>query len=480
MSAPGPVDDVDWSSRGSGAVLRQLGIVALLVGALLLLHRFAVPPDAGFDPTGLLALGFVVLASYTIGELTMVVRLPHITGYLLAGVALGPSVAQLLPGAPPPFDRGVLNPQVIEQLGLLDALAVALIALSAGGELRLETLRRGLKAIVSVLLGHFATVMVVMTLFVFAISGVVPAVALPGLGELGTPGALAFGVVVASVSFATSPAATLAILSESGAKGPMSRTVMSTVVLKDVVVVVTYTIASVLAAQVVGAGGAGAGVVLSLAWHVLGSLALGAGLGGLIVLYMRFVRREVLLFLVGLVYVATYLAGALHLDPVLLFLAAGFTVANFSAHGEALIDSVQRLSMPVFVVFFTLAGARLHLEELAQLWPFAIALVLARAAAVFFGVRVGARLGGADESTRRYGWMGFLSQAGVAITLASKLGADLGATGQTLSTLLIAGVALNEIVGPVLLERAVKLSGEAAPRATQTPEAAAQAEPTGW
>jgi Kef-type K+ transport system membrane component KefB len=182
------------------------------------------------------------------------------------------------------------------------------------------------------------------------------------------------------------------------------------------------------------------------------------------VLYLRFVKSEVLLFLVGVVYVATYLAGALHLDPVLLFLAAGFTVANFSKHGEALIDSVQRLSMPVFVVFFTLAGARLHLEELAHLWPFAIALVLVRAVSVFAGVRLGARLGKADAGTQRYGWMGFLSQAGVAITLSAKLGEDLGAPGRTLSTLLIAGVAINEVIGPILLERALTLSGEAAPR----------------
>jgi len=80
------------------------------------------------------------------------------------------------------------------------------------------------------------------------------------------------------------------------------------------------------------------------------------------------------------------------------------------------------------------------------------------------GVGLGARIGKADPGTRRYGWMGFLSQAGVAITLAAKLGEDLGAPGRTLSTLLIAGVAINEMIGPVLLERGLILSGEVAPR----------------
>lgn len=477
MSRSGGVDDVDWSSRGRGAVLRQLGIVGLLIGALLLLHRFAVLPEAGFDPTGLLALGFVVLASYTVGELSMVVRLPHITGYLLAGLLLGPSFAALWPHALPPFDRGVLNPQVISQLGLLDTLAVALIALSAGGELRLETLRRGLRAIVSVLAGHFVTLMLAMPVFALLISGIIPAIALPGFGDVGPLGAITLGTAMGAISFATSPAATLAILSESGAKGSMSSTVMSTVVLKDVVVVITFTVAALVAGRVIGTNAGEGSIWLGLSWHIVGSLGLGAGLGGLMVLYLRFVDSEIMLFLVGVVYVATYLSGALHLDPVLLFLAAGFTVANFSKHGEALIDSVQHLSMPVFVVFFTLAGARLHLQELAYLWPFAIALVLVRGVVVFAGVGLGAHVGKADPGTRRYGWMGFLSQAGVALTLSAKLGEDLGAPGRTLSTLLIAGVAINEVIGPILLERALTLSGEAAPRATTQVDAAAKDRP---
>ena len=89
--------------------LRKIVIVLLMVGAMLLVHRYAVPGE-GFDPRGLLALGFVILATYTIGELAEAVGLPHITGYLLAGLALGSSAAeflhQALPGVPipPPLD----------------------------------------------------------------------------------------------------------------------------------------------------------------------------------------------------------------------------------------------------------------------------------------------------------------------------------------------------------------------------------------
>ena len=95
--------------------------------ALYQFEQFAQHP---FDPSGMLAFGFVVLASYTIGGLVGQIRLPHITGYLIAGLVFGPSLARVLSGfgLPPPFDKGILNDEVIEQLSLFDTLAVALIA----------------------------------------------------------------------------------------------------------------------------------------------------------------------------------------------------------------------------------------------------------------------------------------------------------------------------------------------------------------
>ena len=116
--------------------------------------------------------------------------------------------------------------------------------------------------------------------------------------------------------------------------------------------------------------------------------------------------------------------------------------------------------MPVYVVFFTLAGAKLHLDEVVHLFAFALALVGVRILAIYLGVRAGAWVGGADEGTKKHGWMGFVSQAGVAITLAGFVKTRFGEPGEALSSLLIAGVAINEIVGPVLLKVGLGLAGE--------------------
>lgn len=448
-----------------GAAFRQAVIVTILVGAVLLLHRFG---DAGgsdqFDPTAMLALGFVVLASFTIGHLGELAKLPHITGYLLAGMFFGPSIGGLVEhyvhvSLWVPFNEGVLNDAIITQLSPLETLAVALIAITAGGELKIETLKSGLRAILSILVVQLILVLGAIVGLFYVMSGAFPALTLPGLGEIGREAVIPIGLMLGAIGFATSPAATIAVINETGSKGPMSRTVLSTVVLKDVFVIVLFGIFSALALQALG-GSSDGNLASDLFIHIFGSILAGVVLGLGLVVYLRFVNAELMLFIAGTVYLGSFLSTELHLDSVLVFLVAGFTVSNFSRHGDTLIHTVERLSMPVYVVFFTLAGAKLHLHEVIGAFAFALALVLTRMTAIYLGVRVGSWIGRADPATKKHGWMGFVSQAGVAITLAQFVRRDFGAPGEALSNLLIAGVALNEIIGPIALKVGLGWAGE--------------------
>lgn len=444
-------------------VRRQLTVIVLLLFGMVGLYRFDQFAMHDFDPTAMLALGFVVLASYTIGGLVGQIKLPHITGYLIAGLVFGPSLAKSLAGLslPPPFDKGILNDEVIEQLDLFDTLAVALIAITAGGELKIDGLRKGLRAITSILAGQVVAVLGLVTALFWLISGAVPVIALPGVEGLPMAAAIAVGAMVASVSLATSPAATIAVIMESRAAGPMTQTVLSSVVLKDVLVVVAFAVASAIVGTQLGVTTMEGGIAAYLFQHIVVSILFGAFVvGGLMALYLRYVNQELLIFVVGVVFLVSYIAGVLEWDPVLVFLAAGFGVANFSKHGHRLIETVERLSLPVYVVFFTLAGAKLHLEELRQVALYAVALVLVRGFALYSGTKVGARIGRADEATQQFGWMGFVSQAGVSILLAAIVGNAFGELGRSLETLIIGGVAINELVGPVMFKMGLGLAGE--------------------
>lgn len=468
------------STQGSIDVLRKSVIIGCLVASLILLHRFAAPSEE-FDPTGMLALGFVVLASYTVGELVGVIKLPHITGYLFAGLLLGPSFAHLVPVSTSwaPFDRGVLNEDVIGQLDLFNTLALALIAITAGGELKIDGLKEGYRKIFGVLGGQSIAIFILIPIFFVMVSGLVPAIGLDDFSSFGFAGSLAIGAVLASISLATSPAATIAVINESGAKGEVTQTTLATVVLKDVVVVVLFSLTAAISVSLLGSESTGPGALAQeLSWHILGSLFIGAGIGLGIAAYITWVRHEVLLFLVGLIFTSAFVAQQWHLDPALLFIAAGFAASNFSSKGDTLIHEVERLSAPVYVVFFTLAGAKLHLDTLAQMAPYAFTLVAIRMIALYFGVGLGGRAVSAPEPLRRYAWMGFISQAGVALTLAElarsipdpKLYAGAG---DTFATLVIAGIAIHEVIGPVLLKVGLGLAGEL-PKGTQESEEASQ------
>ncbi|MDG1481053.1 MAG: cation:proton antiporter [Myxococcota bacterium] len=439
--------------------VRKGMIVGALFGAMFLMYRYAVPSESP-DPTGLLALGFVVLAAFLIGELVEVIKLPHITGYLLAGLALGPSVAHTFHGAlPPPFDVGILNENVIGQLGILNDLALPLICLTAGGALDVPSIRKAIKPILGLLTGQTILMFVGCIGLVYLISGPLPFLKMDALADLPMSGILAIGAVVGSISLATSDAATIAIIVSTRAKGPLSTNALSVAVLKDILVVIFFSASTAFAV-----GALGTGEAASFADSMIGiglSVVMGLGLGWGIHLYLKYINAEVLLFLVAMIYTMTFVADSLGAESALMFIAAGFIAANYSEHGDRLISEVERLSMPVFVVFFTLAGAKLHLDVLVSMAGFALALVAVRTAAFYVGCRVGGVLTGADPASVKYGWMTFVSQAGLAITLADTMPGTYGPEiGGALFSFLLAGVAVHELIGPAMLQFALDKAGE--------------------
>lgn len=444
-------------------------IVLILVAALYALYYFAGDPQTALDPRPMMALGFVVLASYAIGAGFDVIGLPHITGYIVAGIVFGPSLAHVLPvvlerfgvtSVPPPFDEGILSDAVIDDLGRLDSLAIALIAMTAGGELKIDALKKGALRVLAFVGSLTGVIGVTATLFILAISGVIPAIELPGLGDLTFAQRLALGLVMASITVATSPAAVIAVITETRSFGDMTRMILSAVVFIDVVVVILFGFTSVFAARAIGLGESSSSLASYLAMHIGGAIALGVLVGAGMALYLRLVGRQLLIFLLAVVYLISYVAELYDLDRILLFLSAGLVFSNFSPRAGSLIHTIEQLSAPVYVVFFTLAGARLHLEEFVQVLPFAAGLALIRFGSIWAGATFATRSLPATDPMRRVGFLGFVAQAGVALSLAAVVGRDLGEPGRVLSTVLFGMIALNELVGPVLLKLALGFAGE--------------------
>jgi Kef-type K+ transport system membrane component KefB len=252
------------------------------------------------------------------------------------------------------------------------------------------------------------------------------------------------------------------VIDETGAHGPFARSILGITILGDVVLIVVLTTVLAVFRPLVTAGSIHLTTVWGALLQVPLSLAAGVALGALVDRYLRIVRRDTALFLVALAFFTAELAALLGLEAMLIALAAGFFLENFSPlEGERLVTALRRGSLPVYVVFFGLAGAALHLEALWSLWPWIALVVGLRALALRGGLRWAGSPAGEVAPLARYGWMGLISQAGLAIGLATLVRRAFPAWGVSLEAFILAMIGVHELIGPVLFRRALRLAGEA-------------------
>ncbi|HYW31406.1 MAG TPA: cation:proton antiporter, partial [Gemmatimonas sp.] len=369
-----------------------------------------------------------------------------IVGYLAAGVIFGPHAI------------GTLSNDAARQLAPVSSLAIALIAFLAGAELRWSELRDRGVLLLKILATELTLVMVSITGLMLLMRDFVPFLA------GGSPTVIVvMSVLFGSIAIVHSPAVTIALLAETRASGPVARTTLGVVLLSDVVVILLFAaVLSIARALVPPASAVGGFTVASVLWEIGGAVIIGAMLGGGIALYLRFVRRELFLFAILVAFFGSEIARLAHVETLLTMLIAGFVAENASPHalGEALRQAIERSAAPVFVVFFALAGAALHLGALADLWFVVIPIVLVRAAALWAGGTLGAAWGGASPVERKYTWMGLVSQAGVALGLATVAAEAYPERGDEIRALFLAMLAVHETIGPIMFRFALSRAGE--------------------
>jgi Kef-type K+ transport system membrane component KefB len=393
---------------------------------------------------GTFFLGFLLLSSYLAGRAAKGIHLPQITGYLIIGILVGPHIL------------GVLPEVILQDFHFVNKVALALIALSAGGELRLESLRDRFRSI-----GVITTAQIV-SMFSMVAASVYLARGAIGFLE-GEPDrvALAVALLFGLVAVAKSPATTIAVITEERARGILTDTVLGITVVKDVVILVLIAVliplAGAIADPAVAFSSSEAGGILL---EILGSLALGTALGWLVTFYLGAFRAYRILFVLGIGFLAVYLGERLHLEYILIALAAGFWVQNFSRQGRRLLRALEVNSMPVYALFFAFAGANLNISLLREAWVLAMAIILTRVVALWLSTYLAAGLVGDPPVIRRYAWMGFLAKAGVTLGIANRIMETFPGWGADVATVIIAMIAVNQLVGPPLFRWSIVRAGE--------------------
>lgn len=418
-------------------------VVIFLLMFLLRASFFVSFTNPGFSPT--VALGFILIFAFLIGKKITRLKLPQITGFILAGVFCGPYVMKFLSAGD------------VESLQLLDGLALSLIALTAGGEMRLAQLKKDGRAITSILLCQ--TIIIIAGFVVFGFLGRPVS---PFFSEITMIHGFALSLLLGVLATATSPSTTIAVITESNAKGKYTDLILSTAVVKDFLVICLFAFTlSAARAMTLPSKAFDTLFLVGILEEIGISVLLGVGIGGGIILYLKFIQKETAIFILGIAFLTYQISHSLGYHPLLVCLVAGFLVENFSSRGESLIQAIEKISLPIYVVFFAISGASLNLDALSRTWVLALIFVILRGVLKFSGTYIGARLANEERGVQKQIWRGFISQAGVALGMAVIIEETFPEWGGEFKALVLAIIAINQIIGPVLLQRLLVKVSEA-------------------
>lgn len=397
-----------------------------------------------------LAFGFLLLAAYFTGKLLNRFGLPKLTGYILAGIISGPYVL------------GLVEKSMTTQLKMVGSAATAILALQAGAELSLREIRPLFGTLRALAFYAVFGTMIALGALLVLIRPLVPF-----LDALPFTAAVAVAATLGVAMSAQSPAVVMALIGETRADGIVSRTMLAMVVMADLAVITLYGVASSLATAVVKGEADPTAAIATISWEVFGSLGVGIAMGFVLGRFMIHIQQGVGLFAVMLCFVVAEVGNAVHLDPLIIMLAAGIYVRNFSrADAHKLIDPFDAAAYPVYMVFFALAGAKLDLSKLfGVMLPVAL-IVVTRASGFYLGSKIATARSDADPGVKRYAWFGLVPQAGLALALAELVRRTFPEFGDAAFALVVGVVACNEMIAPVLLRVVLLRSGEAGKRAT--------------
>ena len=390
------------------------------------------------------AIGFLLLAGTLFGELGDVFGLPHLTGYLLAGVVAGP------------FVLGLIDHETVTSLGTVDRLALSLIALAGGAELKLDLLTSGLKSLAWAMFIQSAPGLFLMTMVFMALRPLLPFTHSLTLWQL-----FGVGLLWGLLAIARSPSACLGILSQTHADGPIARFSLAFIMSSDVVIVILLAIVMTIARPLITPDAAISLEVFStLGREILGSIALGTTIGLVLAAYLHLIGKQLLVVFIVLGFGVNEAIKYVHFDPLLAFLVAGFVVQNLSKHGDRFLEAIEQTGGVVYIIFFASAGAHLDLGLLKTLWVVALILCGSRAFVTYALARFTAVVASDPPVIKNWGFTGLISQAGLALGIAPLIAHEFPTFGASFSALAIASIAINQLVGPVMFKIALDRNGE--------------------
>lgn len=363
------------------------------------------------------------------------IHFPEVTGFLIAGIIIGPSVLGIIP------EEGVKN------LEIISSVALSFIAFSIGSEMKISVLKKlGEKIILITVFEALTALLVVLLgcLFIFKYD-------------------LPFSLSLASIACATAPAATLMVIRQYKAKGEMVDILLPVVALDDAVCIIAFGICSSMAVSILQGGDLNIfSMFIYPVIEILESIALGLVGGFVFVLLSKKMRtdNELLSFIIGVIFMLSAISDMLNLSGLLTLMSASVLIANLGATPRRYFDMVDRITPPIFMSFFVISGADLNLAGLKAVGAVGIFYIFARALGKYLGAFSAAKISGLSKKVQSYLGLTLIPQAGVAIGLSLIASREIpDPHGAMIRTVILGATIVYELVGPLLAKFALTKTG---------------------
>ena len=383
----------------------------------------------------LLSLGVAIAIGLVFNRIVKLIGLPSVTGYLVAGVIIGPCCFQIIPE------------HWVGSLNLLVSVALGFIAFSIGGEFRLSKLKTiGKNVLIITFMQALVTTVVVDVVLALV------------FGNTG------LAICLGAIATATAPAATLMVVRQYNAKGPVSDILMPVVALDDAIGLIIFSV-SISVANVMFSGSAvNVGMMLlEPLLEIVLSLVSGAAIGGLLTLCLGFFhsRSNRLIAIIGAVFIGTAVADIFNLSSLLLCMSIGAMMTNFYRESEKMIDVTEHWTPVVLLLFFLISGAELDPKLLPTIGLLGALYLIARSLGKYFGAFFGAKIVKADKNVQKYLGVALLPQAGVAIGMSQVVAETLPPEhGSKIRAVVLCATLIYELVGPLLTKIVLTKAGE--------------------
>lgn len=379
-------------------------------------------------------LALILFSGLFFGRAVKMIKLPNVTGYLIAGLMLGPYISKIIP----------LN--IVTQFNLISEIALAFIAFSIGAEFKLSYLKQvGITPVVIALFEALAAmifVTVILQIFGFSIE---------------------ISLLLGAIASATAPAATIMVVKQYNAKGPVTNTLLSVVALDDVAAIIAFGFSVAIVHSLLHPGQTSVLMsVISPFIEIIGSILLGAVFGLLFNFPLRFFKKDSnrLIITCGFVFLASSIASMLGLSPLLLCMSMGAVVINTCKSGLSIFKLADSVTSPIYLMFFVVSGAQLDVSILPSIGLIGILYIIFRVLGKLFGAYLGAVIVKASPTVRKYIGLTLVPQAGVAIGLSLIASELVPEYGKAIRAVVLCATLVFELVGPGLTKLGLKKAGE--------------------